>query len=103
MQGVGLREQDHVSGREFAGKAGPRGTVTLGEAYTVEKAAHQSSRLLARIPRGALQIPQHDPFVGAPQPAIGKPLEHARDECVALRVVSTGLELDFMGAIKKGA
>jgi hypothetical protein len=72
VQRIGLSEQAHVSGGEFAGKAMRRGAIALGQTRTVEEAAHQPGKLLSRVARGALQIAQNRPLVGSAKPAIGK-------------------------------
>lgn len=103
MQGIGLCEQLHVSGGEFAGEAHRRGAIALGELLPLEAPAYQPPELGSRVAGGARHMEHQHTLLGLAKLWISKAPKHRGDKAVALKVVADGLEFDFKGSCQKGA
>src|SRR5258706_1300273 len=101
MQGIGLREQLHVSGGEFARKAHCRGAIAFGELLPLEAAAHEPLELRSGVVGDACQIAHQYALVDSAKLAIRKTSKHSSDEAVAFAVIAHRLEVDFQKFLQK--
>ncbi len=95
-----MGEQEHISARVGARKAGARAPVALDEPASLRAAFDQSGDLLARIAAHTLKKAQHDGFIGAPQAAMAKAAHRAGDEIVAL--IGRHRKINLDGPVQKG-
>ena len=84
MQGVGVRQQQHVSARVGASKTRSRAAVTLDQRSPLAAPFDQAADLLARIAADAFQKAQHDRLVCPIQPPVTEALDGARNKRVPL-------------------
>ena len=84
VQAIGMGEEQHVSARVGARKAGARTPVALDELASFATAFDQPGDLLTGIAADPLQEAQHHGLVGALQPGVAEAAHRAGDEAVAL-------------------
>ena len=84
MQCVGMGEQEHVSTRVDARKAGSGSLVALDHLASLTATLDQPGDLLARVAADAFKEAQHHRLVGAFQSGIAEATHGARDKFVPL-------------------